>query len=166
MNLIQAASLYMGKRETQGKNRSPVIDELNKWAGVPMGSPYCAVSCSRWIFECGGKAPKTAGSKAFRDWFAQKGLLSWDAQSLLGWKGAFGGWTNPDGHGHVFLIEKRYTSFFGLGKKVVAIGTLEGNSNSAGSRDGEGFCRNKRKVNSKNFWFCDASALPGGAYWE
>lgn len=170
MNLVEAAAKYMGLTESAGKNRSPEIDALNRWMGVPLGSPYCATSCSRWLFECNDKKPiqpKTASSKAFRNWFADRGLLSWDAQSLLKWKGAFGGWTNEDGvHGHVFLIEKRYTAWFGLSRRVVAIGTLEGNSNKAGSRDGEGFVRNKRKINSKNFWFANASGLPGGSYWK
>lgn len=39
---VELAEQYVGRRETQGPNRSPDIDKWNAMAGVPMGSPYCA----------------------------------------------------------------------------------------------------------------------------
>lgn len=35
---------YEGKKETDGKNRAPWIDQDNKRAGVALGSPYCLTS--------------------------------------------------------------------------------------------------------------------------
>ena len=172
MSVIDIASKFVGKRETGGRNRSQIIDTLNEFVGNRLGDPYCAAGVSYCLDQAktlygpkDAKIPKTGSSFLMHSWFSQKGMDSKDPQDLLKWGGALGGWTNPDHHGHVFLIEKRFTSMFGLGKKVIALGTIEFNSNSAGSRDGEGIVRNKRKVGSKDFWFCDISGLPGGSYW-
>lgn len=173
MNLIDAFKSFLGKRETNGKNRSQVIDTLNKWVGVPLGSPYCATTLSYCLDQCAkvngdeSPKPKTASSYQFRKWFENKGQLSWSADDLLRWAGAFGGWTNPDLHGHVFLIEKRYTAWWSLKNRnrVVALGTLEANTGPDGGRDGDGFYRRKRKVTEKNFWYCRTDDVPGGRYW-
>lgn len=172
MTIVEIAAKLVGKTETQGKNRSVLIDNINAYVGNQMGDPYCAAGVS-WCFREASIAngekdrprPKTGSSFFMRKWFAQRSKVTDDAQALLGWKGALGGWTNPDGHGHVFIIEKRYTSMLGFGRKVVAIGTIEFNTDGEGSRDGDGIWRRKRKVDERKFWFCDTSDLSGGAYW-
>ena len=175
MTLPDAFKPFLGKRETSGKNRSQVIDTLNSWVGVLLGSPYCATTCSYVIERCakinGDKRekPKTASSVAFRNWFKKRGLLSFNPDDLLKMKGAFGGWTNEDGkHGHVFLIVKRYTAWWKLKNRnaVVAIGTHEANTGPDGGRDGDGFYIKKRKVKDKDFWYANCSDLPGGSYWN
>lgn len=167
---------YIGKRETKGKNRSPEIDAINAFTKAGMGAPYC-VSTQCLLLQRAADIsgdttpiPKTASSVAFRNWFIDRQRLTYDPQRLLSMTGAFGGWTNDDGaHGHGFLIEKRYTSFFGIGKKVVAIGTLEANTGPDGGRDGDGFYAKKRKVpidKGHKLWFADGTGLPGMDYWE
>lgn len=175
MTIVEAfRKKYLGKRETNGKNRSPEIDAINKFTGAGNGAPYCVSAQCKLLEDCKPgynpvSIPKTASSVAFRNWFAEKGRLTYDPQKLLQFTGAFGGWTNADNaHGHGFLIEKRFTSWFGLGKKVVAIGTLEANTGPDGGRDGDGFYAKKRKVpvdGGHKLWFCDTTGLPGCDYW-
>jgi hypothetical protein len=45
--VIDTAKQYVGVREV-GKNRGYWIDEWNRWARVPLGSPYCA-SFVGWV---------------------------------------------------------------------------------------------------------------------
>lgn len=40
--VVQVALTYVGEQETHGKNRSPLIDKMNRLTGVALGSPYCA----------------------------------------------------------------------------------------------------------------------------
>lgn len=48
--VVQIAMSYIGEQETNGKNRSPLIDKMNALTGVPMGSPYCA-SFNAWCYS-------------------------------------------------------------------------------------------------------------------
>lgn len=45
--LIDHYNPYHGMLE-RGYNRGPFIDSANRWAGVPLGSPYCA-SAGGWV---------------------------------------------------------------------------------------------------------------------
>lgn len=176
-------------RESEGKNRSPVIDAMCRTFGAPLGSPYCALGVS-WCFRNyrllvasdARPFPYTASSQYIKRIFGQQGLLSRDPDALMGWKGALGGWTNPDGaHGHVFFIEKRWQDENG---HVIAIGTIEYNTNGQGERDGEGAFRLMRRKSVKDglwyvvdadgkragtgraLWFVDTSDIGGGAWWD
>lgn len=57
--VIDVAKNYLYVRE-EGYNRSKEIDEWNRYAGVPLGSPYCASFVS-WVNHLVGlKAPVSA----------------------------------------------------------------------------------------------------------
>lgn len=176
-------------REDAGKNRdrAGIIDRLNKAVGVAKGSPYCASSVSGAFRESQNDPsfPYTASSQAIKADFKRRGLLFTAPDKLLEVHGAVGGWTN-DGdpwHGHVFLVAKRYTIVGPNGKpKVVAIGTMEGNTDGSGSREGDGFHEKRRAFFSDGLWypvdtrgkiigpghalwFCDTSGIKGGSWW-
>lgn len=172
MNAVQYAAKYVGTREAGGKNRGLIIDRINRFVGNPDGSPYCAAFIA-WVFAQTGekKFPITGSSQELRRWGFKHGYYNVDPQFLLNWRGAMGGWTNDGdaGHGHVFLIEKRYTNWFGLGKKVVAVGTIEANTNAEGSRDGDGIYRRKRKVpmdGGHSLWFVRVDGFEAGKWWD
>jgi len=104
--------------ETGGNNRGPVIDEINRELGLPMGSPYCAATVSHCFRKAAAEPgatglpfPCSGGSQALKHSFAALGRLSNDPNALLSWRGALGGWTDSDDptHGHVFFIKGRLT---------------------------------------------------------
>lgn len=100
-------------RETEGKNRSPRIDEFNKRLGAKLGAPYCASGI--WCAiddackELGLKNPmkKTASSQAFRkDRYVPKQYMR--ASGELGQKGDVGVLQNVDdeNHGHLTFVRE------------------------------------------------------------
>ncbi|HRK22046.1 MAG TPA: CHAP domain-containing protein [Fimbriimonadaceae bacterium] len=151
-----------------GSNRGPLIDRMLRSAGVEPGNPWCAAFVS-WCFrQATGAKPafNSAGSLTIRNWFNKEGRFSIDPQDLLGWRGALFGWTNPDCiHGHIGLVRARFTAE----GKVVAIGTLEGNTNPGGSRNGDGAYALRRGVpidGENRLWFLNTTGLPGGDGWN
>jgi hypothetical protein len=164
-------------RETHGKNRSPALDALVREYGYPLGIPWCAI----WVSEAFDKAADagapglrlapTAGSQAMLAWFKRLQKrepdfqwISSDPQDALNWEGAILIRTDPDGeHGHVALAERRLTT----AGKIVAFGTLEGNTDSDGGRDGDAAYERKRPVPLKPYrWtLCNTTKLAGGSYW-
>lgn len=150
-------------RETGGSNRSPRIDAINRFVGNPIGAPYCAAGVS-WCFHAAGCGdfPFSGGSQFIRDWFERRNRLSWSADDLLKWRGALFGWSNGDGHGHIGFVAKRFQE----GGRVLTIGTAEYNTDSAGSREGEGAYALTRSLEGPHrLWFLDVSELAGGAWW-
>lgn len=166
MTALDKAKGMVGERETGGRNRSPFIDKINLRVGAPLGSPWCASFVS-WAFAQsddadGHKAPGSAGSQTWKAWAKKHGRWFTDPQKLLECKGALFGWTNPGGRtGHLGFVSGRLT----VDGKVTAISTVEGNSNMAGSREGDGVVANRRDLKSK-FWFIDTTGLKGGDFWQ
>lgn len=97
--VVRIAQSYVGQQETNGANRSPLIDRMNRLTNVPLGSPYCAsfnalvysealvpkpwplsawspdwVANPTWTSAKGGTAP--APGDAFGIWFANKGRVA------------------------------------------------------------------------------------------
>jgi hypothetical protein len=154
-----------GLRESPpGSNRGPVIADMLRSVGAAAGQPWCAAFVS-WCFQAasGEAAPfRSASSQAIRRWFESKGMLSRDPSAMLGWRGALFGWTNADRiHGHIGLVRARLVE----GGRIVAIGTVEGNTSAKGSRNGDGVYALRRPVLSRRFWFLNCGELPGGAWW-
>ena len=162
--------------EIDGNNRGPVIDEINRELGLPMGSPYCAATvshCFRKALEEGASGlpfPYSGGSQALKHSFAARGLLSSDPNALLSWRGALGGWTDSDdpAHGHVFFVKGRLTDDAG---SVVGLITLEANTSpQTQDRDGEGMYELHRSIESldarhPNYWFLKTDGICGGEWW-
>ena len=64
---VERASTYVAIRESNGANRSPVIDGWNRSVGVPYGSPYCAAFVSAVLTEvrCTAITTRSARARAF-----------------------------------------------------------------------------------------------------
>lgn len=125
-------------RETNGKNRSPRIDEMNLRAGAYLGAPYCASAA--WCAyddackELGLKnpIPKTASSQDFRrSSFVPAKYLR--PAGALGKKGDVGTLQVPTDqeHGHHTTLSKDQVA-------QPYFDTAEYNTDGSGSRDGDG----------------------------
>ena len=164
--------------EVGGKNRSPVIDAINRESGLALGSPYCAATvshCFRMALRLdhqdrGFSFPSSGSSQAIKKSFAALGRVSVDPQDLLSWRGALGGWTNVDdpAHGHIFFIKGRLTNSAG---EAVGLVTLEANTSpQTQDRDGEGMYELHRSLDSlrekhPQFWFLRTDGFVGGEWW-
>lgn len=185
MNYIEAGTRFLGLREDAGLNRdhSGLISAMLTAVGAEPGNPWCAALVSQAFRDAGGccpNFPQSASSQAIMQSFDKRGLLARDAQAVLGWRGAIGGWTDRDcAHGHVFLITHRFTGSNGL---LAAVGTIEGNTDGSGSADGNGcFAKRRALFSDKLFypvddnhekigpghrlWFCNVSGIRGGGAW-
>lgn len=175
MNIIQHARQMVDSglyRETQGQNRGPKIDALNTEFGIPLGSSWCSTFYSKagkLSFIDNGKKGihllYTASSQALLRWFKENGWTSNDPEDLLKWKGALIIRTDPDGvHGHVAGVEGRLTNGEG---KLVALRTLEGNTDKNGGSNGDGAYERKRIIPLKPYkWtYCNTSHITGGVWW-
>lgn len=125
-------------RESGGPNRGPVIDQANRLCQVPLGSPWCAAIISLAYSECGFSQPKTAWSPAM---FPEAKRVSEQSAKAGDLAGIY--FPSLGRIGHVLMIRKRFGSMWL---------TVEGNTNSGGSRDGDGLYFRKRPVSQIRFY--------------
>jgi hypothetical protein len=64
---VHYARQYVGQRESNGANRSDVIDRWNRAVSVPPGSPYCAAFVSAVLTDvrCTAITTRSARARAF-----------------------------------------------------------------------------------------------------
>jgi hypothetical protein len=125
-------------RETNGKNRSPKIDNFNRRSGTYLGAPYCAsglwcaVDDACKALGIMNPVPPTAWSQSYaKTYFVPGKYIRKDGD--FGKKGDFGVLqvVGDPGSGHLVCLASDQASqpnFF----------TVEYNTNPAGSRDGDG----------------------------
>jgi hypothetical protein len=142
-------------------NRGPEVDVYLKTVGVPVGNFWCAAFVY-WCFEQAARSLgrpnplfKTAGCLAHWNNAPSKGArripgAEATANPALLRPGMIFIMDHGKGLGHTGLVEKVEDG---------VIVTLEGNANAAGSRDGGGVCRLRRKINSINKGFIDYAGL-------
>lgn len=115
--VVKIARQYLYQLETGGNNRSPFIDSCNREAGIPLGSPNCASTVSRWLRMSGAIYPTYRGGYS-RAFVTKESLVlplkSWI--DLSGWLLVF----RRNGGGHIGVIES--------GSMVVK--TIEANTSS------------------------------------
>ena len=58
---------WVGKTETHGANRSPLIDSMNKYVKNPVGSPYCAATVCYSEYQSGKPKHRTGLARNVRD---------------------------------------------------------------------------------------------------
>jgi hypothetical protein len=160
-------------KETQGKNRGPAIDALCKEFGYALGSAWCALFISKAFktvekqYSKGYKFPYGASSQGILKWFKKKGWTSQNPEDVLNWKGALLVRTNKpyDGHGHILMVKGRFVAH----GKVAAVSSLEGNTDTGGSSNGDGAYERKRKIpftpTDDEWTFCNTSYIKGGQWW-
>jgi len=130
--LLTAARATLGVHEEGGRNRGPRIDEWNDAVHAPPGSPWCA-AWTHGMHEIAAKAcgipnpcPRTAG--ALKLWHmapeAARRQLPAPGDVFVLDTG------DPGGFGHVGIVELVTPD----GQTIVSI---EGNTNAAGSREGD-----------------------------
>ena len=133
------------ERETQGKNRSPFIDAINKEVGLPLGSPYCKAALWVRVFKrvCDkhnlkNPIPRNGSSQSML-WEAPHELLI--APGNVPKVGYVGIMTmrKDRAHGHIYLLTEVVNE--------MKHKTIEYNTNGAGSRDGDGCHELERTVN-------------------
>ena len=137
--LLSAARATLGTVEEGGKNRGHSIDTWNRDAGAPLGSAWCAA----WVYAMHHEAatilgipnpcPKTAG--ALKLWHlapesARRPLPAPGDVFVLDTG-------DPGGFGHVGIVET-------VAPDGMTITTIEGNTNAAGSREGNCVARHER----------------------
>jgi len=132
--LIEEANKYVGHTENIGQNnRSSFIDSVNRFMGVPIGSPYCQSSlyfianevCRRYSLK--NPLPKTAGA---RD--AWNKSVNYRRKIANAEAGDFVYWVSKTdrlkGHAGLYLTHGTNKDFL----------TIEFNTDSDGGRDGNG----------------------------
>lgn len=136
LKLLSVYQSQIGIRELTGKNDGKSVEGYLKYVGLKKGFPWCAAfTC--WSFgQAGIKNPGSAWSP---DMFPDS--------SVIYAKGAKGNIT-PDA-GDVFGIyfpEKKRIAHVGFIHKWGSseVITVEGNTNQAGSREGDGVYRKRR----------------------
>ena len=130
VRLLNIARTQIGVREKSGRNDGEQVERYLAITGSEKGAPWCAAFIS-WVFYKGGyEAPKTAWSPdLFNARVNTKELKPCNV---------FGIWfPTLKRIAHVGLVEKRE------GDWLISI---EGNTNSAGSREGDGVYRKRRPI--------------------
>jgi hypothetical protein len=138
---------YIGGRE-MGQNWGPLVELFLRNAGLKSAAPWCAAFV-QWCSDQARDALVAAGhpvtnplddvpSKALvRSYVNEAQRRGWIAATPQ--PGDLFAWVNPDGTGHIGFVER------------VADGvlhTVEGNTNDAGSREGDGVYRRTRRITS------------------
>lgn len=138
--VVKSAESLLGLKETNGNNRSPIIDKMNKFVGAPLGSPWCA-SWNAWNYNEAGATgyPKSAWSPDWvrsPTWTRSKGGKT----PLPG--DAFGIYFSSKGRvAHTGLISKWGNSVETLEGNTGPSGTVAG---SPGDREGDGSYKKRR----------------------
>lgn len=154
--VLNEAKKYLGVVEVPKlSNRGITIDYWLTECKVPVGNPWCAAfvtSIMRQALGYGLPMYLTASVQRIVDW----------AKSLA----AVGVWQDKPERGDLFVIyfnSLRRFGHVGFVTNVIdanTFETVEGNSNSDGSRDGYGVVSNKRKVTDSIKFVRWVNALP------
>lgn len=139
--LVSLARRDKDLRETHGHNRSPAIDQINKFMGLPMGSAYCLsaiyVNCVQKLcdhMEIYNPLPKTGSTQKFWAAVPEKYKRLPGIAAKKGDICILRNRKNP-ALGHAFMLSEDETH---------EMQTLEWNTNANGISDGEGFHELKR----------------------
>lgn len=137
---IDTLRAYLGAREVNASNSGPLIDNFFEGCGVPKGNPYCGCFLNYGLLAIGGMGPSCPAWTPC--WFTKN--VVWkrdvDPESVTFQEG----WT-------IGLYFHRLGRIAHVGSVVEDFGdgyikTIEGNTNSAGSREGHGvFMRIRKK---------------------
>lgn len=128
--LIYIAKSQVGVREATGNNDGPQVEQYLAYTGNKKGEPWCAAFVS-WVFgQVGLRQPRSAWSPAL---FPPHHLVKAAKPATV-----FGIYFPEKGRiAHVGLVEKQRKNW---------VYTIEGNTNVAGSREGDGVYQKLRHV--------------------
>ena len=139
--IIDEAVKHINVREATGNNDGYWVEKFLKITGLPKGHPWCAAYTSYVHNQAGAMAPKSA---RVVDWFNRN--VVWlkkygDIPENFDKSGMVGGlyYEHLGRLGHIFII---------LGEDKNNYYTIEGNTNSYGSREGDGVYKKIRPKKS------------------
>lgn len=176
--LLDFAVADLNVRESNGRNRSPRIDQYNRFVGNALGDPYCAAAVSYWgACAAGTNFFKSGSSQEFKRWALSQNRISYDAQDMMHWAAALFGFTLEDDsdHGHIGVVKGRLTDTSGNVKRFTTVEANTGPSGSIlpqGGRNGDGNYTKSRQAfrdgvahDGLIWWFIDLTGIPGCDYW-
>ncbi len=152
INVLAEAAKYLKVREQpKSSNRGTEIDYWLKECGVPKGLPWCAVftwNVGRQVMGHAWPVPRSALVQDVYRWGERNGLLRnvpeiGDIFVLY--------YPSLNRHGHIGFVTK---------VRGTKVGTVEGNTNDGGSRDGYGVFERRRPINSRMKFIRWVEALP------
>lgn len=141
--VVQAYLKEVGVRELTGKNDGVRVEAYLRSVGARRGQPWCAAFVSYILRSCGVDAPRSAWSPAF---FPSRNIVFHrqkkpDFKSVAIQPGQVFGiyFRNMNRIAHVGFVHRKHKN---------AIVTIEGNTNGAGSREGNGVYEKIRPIQS------------------
>ena len=156
--VLDAAATQLDVRETPGTpNRGPQVDQYVRGVGLDPAGGYSW--CQAFVYWCFAQAAAQLG--AANPCVRTAGVLDHWARSPLAdrvYAQAAGDDPRLVRPGAVFIIDHGGgKGHAGLVTQVVsgAVATIEGNTNQAGSREGDGVYRHTRSISSINVGFID-----------
>lgn len=143
-----AADVLHVEEIPRGSNRGPDVERYQKSAGAEAGDPWCAAFWTCMLLDSGvsrSALPELAASvHGWLDWAKAKGIVS-----------------DTPKRGFVGLIIESATTGHLVGISAVrgdTVDTIEGNTNTDGSREGYGVFRRNRPIHQFRC-FVDLSGL-------
>ncbi len=134
------ARRHIGTREATGRNDGPMVERFLAHVGLPAGHPWCAAFVCYVIHHAGiDPAPRTAWSPA---------LFPPERTVYRRGRDRRRGWLPGDVFG-IYYPEKGRIAHVGIiedGPQGQWVYTIEGNTNPAGAREGQGVHRKRRSV--------------------
>jgi len=141
--LVQLAAYHCDvlhvQEEPIGSNRGPWVDLYLEAAGAELGEPWCAAFVTYLLKECGDDSlPESPAAVVnWSRWAEAKGHIVSDPA-----RGDLFFLLHADGEGHMGIVLENMGS---------AIRTIEGNSNTDGSREGYEVVRHERPLAGLRF---------------
>jgi hypothetical protein len=126
----------LGIREASGRNDGTAVEDYLRSVRMPKGQPWCAAFVCWCLSQCGIENPQNAYAPTLlrnRYLVYQRGIATNYSFQPGDVFGLF--YTNLNRIGHVGFIDSQNERFFI---------TVEGNTNQAGSREGDGVYRKRR----------------------
>ncbi|WP_304066745.1 CHAP domain-containing protein [Pedobacter glucosidilyticus] len=137
MELLKIYRKEIGTKEKSNRNDGSQIESYLKYTGHSKGAPWCAAFVSWCLGKAGINNPRSAWSPAL---LPQKRIIwknTWQQEKIQPQAGdVFGIW---------YAAKKRiaHCGFIDTWGESIII-TVEGNTNEAGSREGDGVYRKRR----------------------
>ena len=145
--LVALVKEDVGQRETQGKNRSPLIDSINKAVpGADIGGPYCIAGLvhrgiMRLAKEKDLKVPAWMNTASTQSFYGGAPGIYRKAKGEMPKKGdvCIQQNYNDQGRGHAYILSADQTSINQY--------SIEYNTDGSGGRDGDGVYERVRTQN-------------------
>lgn len=139
---LHVANSYVGEKET-GTNWGPFVKATLKLSGIGVPAPWCAAFVKRCLVEAGWTLNGPTYSASTYWWWhwakSQKRLLvPKKSEYHLIKRGMLFVWNGASG-GHIGIVVS-------VDPEAGTISTIEGNTNSAGSREGDRVARKTRPI--------------------